>query len=108
MVLTLVVQLLVLCVEHDLQLASLTKAASAAVIDVSPFLGEEAAVCLETEFQPQRSHKIEILSSTLASGLPVDLSETADFFFSVKENNQSINSFVLSAPLSVSHRILRI
>lgn len=106
--LILLVQLLVPCVEHDLQLTYLNKTASASVIDVAPSLGEEGVVCMETEFQHQRLHKDEISSSPIASVLPVDLSDKADFFFSPKENSQSGNFLVLSVPLFVSHRILRI
>ena len=108
MVLMFFSQVLVPCFELDLQSSYLNKTASATVITAPSSIGGEETGCLEPVFQPQRFQEDKLLFPTLSFFLLVALPGSLNFSLSAKENSQSRNSFVLSAPLSVSHRILRI
>ncbi len=109
MVLMFFSQVLVPCLDLDLQLTHFNKTASAAIINDLSSSGGEETDCMEVVFQSRGSHKDELLFfSMLASVSPVELPESSNFSLSAKENSQSVNSLVLSAPVFLSHRILRI
>ena len=108
MVLMFFSQVLIPCFELELQSSYLNKTASAAVISAPSSTGGEETGCLEPVFQPQRFQEDKLLFPTLSSFMQVALPESSNVSLSPKENSRSGDSFVLSAPLFLSHRILRI